>query len=115
MGNDHNSIIRLLFFLQLISESKSKAIPTHSGDLMVSDQIRPVIGYQEVISNQGEEGPGPLRLTLTPGFLPTCLSCPRGEKRFLASALLLRRLPLVRQYRAGSSCVGAPAPLLSYR
>ena len=48
-----------------------------------------MIGYQGVISDQGEEGPGPLRLTLTPGFLPTCLSCPRGEKRFLAGALLL--------------------------
>ena len=74
-----------------------------------------MIGYQEVISNQGEEGPGPLRLTLTPGFLPTCLSCPRVEKRFLASALLLLRLPVVQQYRARSSCVGAPATLLSYR
>ena len=80
-------------FLQLIWESKFEAMPTHSGDQMVSDQAITWSGIGGLSAIRG--GMAPLRLYPNPSFLLKLLAfCKRegegggAEKRLLASLLL---------------------------
>ena len=112
--NKLSTIYSISLFLQIIWRSKFEAMPTHSGDQMVSDQAITWSGIRGLSAIRG--GMAPLRLYPNPSFLLKLLAfCKRegeggGQRKGFLPAFF-QVCPSGSSIEGSSGCCCAPAAL----